>query len=468
MRFIILLLLIPFVASAQYEIKGTIESYDQDSIYLGYFFADKQYILDTAYTDEQGSFTFKGDDTLKSGVYLVVMPPDNAFFQILIDEDAPKFSFKSKMSNIEDNMEFENSDDNSLFYQHLNYLSAKRSILQGYQAVLGDSTKTDDHANAQSEIDRLNADVRSFQQNLIEEHPEKLTTVLIKTGLFPDIPEFEGSEEEIQMQKYRYYKEHYFDNLDLGDDRLIRAPRSVMYDRVFYYLEKLTPQHPDSISVSINYLLDKMEPADQTFRYFLVNLYNRYVNSKFVGMDAVYVNIANRYFATGKAPWMDKEELNKILSEVRLTEPTLIGKIAPDFTVQTKDSSDINLYGLDSDYTVLIFWAHDCPHCKKTMPDVPELQDKFKDRGVTFFTVCTKSGSNEPPCWEFVEENELEGILNASDKTGGKSGIMYKYNLKTTPRIFVLDKQKKIISKNIGTEQIEEVLNQIMKQESKS
>ena len=458
------LAIISSYAQSGYQISGQLAGYDQDSIFLGYYFADKQYLIDTSRVVD-GKFEFASTDTLKSGVYLVVMPPDNKFFQIVINEPEPKFSLQGEHGKLEKTITFTGSADNTLFYENLRYISDLRkvadSLNQKKEAAPDDQAK----AKVQEDIEMLNTEVIAYQKKLVEENPDMLTSVLVKSGFRIDLPTFEGTPEQIQNQQYLHYKRHYFDHVDLGDDRLIRCPQHTMYDRVNYYLDKLTPKHPDSIAVSMDYLLSKLEPATDAYRTFLIKFLNDYAASKIVGMDAVYVHLVDKYYAQGKAPWVDETQLAKIIGNARDAKPTLIGKTAPDFTVQLRDSSNMRLYDIPSPYTVLIFWAHDCNHCKETMPEMAKFQDDFKDKGITVFSVCTKVLEAEAACWDFVDERKIDNLINASDMTGGRSFVRTLYNVRRTPKLFVLDQEKKILTKELNTEQLYEYFDKVAKPE---
>ena len=461
-----LLLVIPFtMAQPGYQISGELTGYDQDTIYLGYYFADKQYLIDTS-TVVDGQFEFSAGDTLKAGVYLVVMPPDNKFFQIVINEPFPKFSLKGIHGDLESTISFEGSLDNTVFYDNLRYIAGMRKMADSLNQVKASAQNEADKAAVDVSLNDLNAKVESYQGNLVTKHPELLTSTLIKAGFRIDLPEFAGTQEEIQQQQYLHYKRHYFDHMDLGDDRLIRCPQHTLYDRVNYYVDKLTPKHPDSIILSLDYLLTKMEPAENTYRTFLIKFLNDYAASKIVGMDAVYVHLVDQYYSQGKAPWVDETQLAKIIGNARDAKPTLIGKTAPDFTVQTRDSANISLYDIKDPYTVLVFWAHDCGHCEETMPDMAKFQDDYRDKGVTVFSVCTKVLKDEPACWDFVDEKEIGNLINTSDMTGGRSFVRTLYNVRRTPKLFVLDADKKIITKELSIEQLREYFDDVVQLES--
>lgn len=463
----VLALLIPgfksLAQSSQTVIQGHLDNYTEDTIFLGYYYGDKQYLLDTAAVTD-GDFSFRGD-SLKDGVYLVVMPPENKYFQVIVNENEREFSFTGDINDIEQTIQFTGSVDNSLFYKNLRYISSKRQEVELLNAKK-DSLSEPEKINVDGQLKNINEEVTLYQKELVEANPGLLTTALIRSGFLIDIPQYEGTPEEINLKQYLFYKKHYFDHVDLSDQRLLRAPKHVIFDRVNYYLEKLTPQHPDSIIQSIDLLLNRMEGAQETYRYYLIKFLNNYAQSKIVGMDAVYVHIALNYYAKDKAPWVEDAQLEKIIQNAREAEPTLIGKYAPNVKLQLRDSTDIMLHDMRADYTIVVFWAHDCSHCKESMPKLKEFyENRSPDLDVKVLSVCTKLLKEEPACWDFVDDKGLEGMdgwINASDMNGGRSYMHSLFNIKKTPKLFILDKDKKIISKDLGPEQLGEFFDHVV------
>ena len=79
--------------------------------------------------------------------------------------------------------------------------------------------------------------MESYQQNVIEQNPETLTAAIIKANMaLPNMPEFEGTEDDIRFQQWQYSKKHFFDNIDLGDPKMLRSP--FLYQRVNHYIQK--------------------------------------------------------------------------------------------------------------------------------------------------------------------------------------------------------------------------------------
>jgi thiol-disulfide isomerase/thioredoxin len=443
-----------------HQIRVKLNNYDQPELYLGYYYGNKQYLLDTAFVDQQGFFTFSGKEPLKGGVYLIVMPPNNNFFQLLVTAKEQRFSVEAHAETPSKGIRFDKAPDNAVFYQYLNFLDEMKPQADRLGEEMELAGQDEQKMKAvEDKRAALDQQVRAFQNKIIKDHPASLTAAIIRANLPLDVPEFEGSEEEKQLQRWRYSQRHYFDNIDLADERLLRTP--FLFQRVDQYVHKLNVQHPDTISKAIGEVLERMKPAEESFKYYLIHFLNEYARSNIVGMDAVYVYLVNKYYATGLAPWTDEEQLEKIIENAKALEPLLIGKTAPNLLLQTRDGKPVQLHEVQADYTVLYFWRHDCGHCKKSTPYLKEFQEKYKDRGVRLVAVCSKFGDEVGECWKYVDENGTHDWLQLVDPYH-RSRFMTVYNIKTTPQLYILGADKEIISKRIGAEQLEEVMDKII------
>src|SRR5688572_25708712 len=82
-----------------YRIEVELEHFEGDTVLLGYYFGKSQYLKDTAIV-AKGKLVFQGDDELKPGLYLLVIPPENKFIHILIDKDQSHFSVVADIENV--------------------------------------------------------------------------------------------------------------------------------------------------------------------------------------------------------------------------------------------------------------------------------------------------------------------------------------------------------------------------------
>ena len=442
-----------------YSISVTINGFTEKELYLGYYLGDKQYLRDTAVANAQGAFVFQGDEPIPGGVYLVVLPPSNNFFQILVTQKEQQFTIQTTLDKLSENIQFKGSQENVLFYQYINFLSARSKEAEAINKSIQGTQDAAQREKGQKELEALNQRVTAYQEEFVRANPNALAAKIVEANIDTDMPDVEGNEEEKMMNTLYYLREHYFDRLDLANPDMLRTP--FLFEKIDYFVNKLHFQHPDSLAIGIDTILARLRPAEESFKYYLVHFLNSFATSKLVGMDAVYVHMVAKYYAAGDAPWIAEEQLNKIIDNARVLKPLLIGKTAPDIQMQKRDGTKVKLSEVNAEYTILYFWRYDCGHCKEQTPVVKAFYDKYKDKGVKIFAVCVKFREEVGDCWKYVDENGTGDWLHTIDPYL-ESRYYTIYNVKTTPQIYILDKNKEILSKNIGAEQLEEVIDKII------
>jgi len=445
-----------------YEIQVKLEGYTEKQLILGFQLGDKSYIKDSTNINSDGVFIFKGTESLKPGVYIVLMKPENQYFQVLIDDNDQNFSLEANGKEPLKTCKFKGSKYNTIFYDYLRFIDNKRVEVEGIRAKIDAATSQTEKDKLSKELDKINEGVRQYQDLICTKDPGSLMGLIIKGSQDIIVPEFnELSDSLKKIKRYYYYKDHYFDQLPLANEKLLRS--SMLFQKVDYFINKLSVQHPDTVCASIDKVLKLMQPNEEIFKFYLIHFLNFYAKTNIVGFDGVYVCIVENYYGKGLAPWTEEEQLNKIMKEARQLKPILIGKTAPNIKMFKQDGTNINLYDVDADYTVLMFWNPECGHCKKEMPTVIAWEKKLKAKGenVKMFAVCTALSDKASTCWDFVKEKNMDGFINVIDPTVS-SGYYSLYKVTQTPMIFILDRNHKIISKRISPEQLEEVIDSFL------
>ena len=447
-----------------YRIEVSINGFEGDELYLANYYLDKQYIVDTVpYVDGRAVFT---SDTgrLAEGMYLLVTPPDNDYAQLFIDADQ-EFTLETSINELTAMMRVEGSEQNAAFFAYLQQLDALRPRADSLRAVATDSTLPQNRRDeARALVADIDERVVAEQDRIRETYADLQFGKLMRSFQEPEIPEFEGTPDEIQRQQYLYYKDHYFDNVDLADERGLRS--TYLDQKISYYLDKLVVPVPDSLNVELDYLLGEMSESPQLFRAYVSKFLNEYAASKIVGQDAVYAHLGENYYMAGRTPWVDSATLAKIGENVEKLKPLLIGQPAPPLETQTADGA-FDLYDLDASYTVLFFFDPECGVCKKQTPVMVDFARDYADEGVKVVSVCTKLGQDASDCWDYVEEKEgmAENIINTNDPYH-RSRFKISYDVVSTPQIYVLDENKKIVSKKIGADQLGDVIDRLIELEA--
>ena len=348
-----------------YDISVKLTDYTSDTLYLGYQMGGQTYLSDTAVLNKStGTFTFRKDKKLPAGVYLLVVNTKDNYFQIMVNDNEQHFSLTTTVALPYYEATIKDSKDNELFYNYMKFLSAKRKDAEAASAL-----KARDSVASMKKFADLDKEVKDYQWNLAKKNPTMVSAVLIKSAIEIDVPKFDDIKdaEAKQLAQYYFYKEHCFDNFELGNVALLRSP--VLQQRVDYYIEKLTPQHPDSIFASCERMLEAMKPAKETFQFYFIQFLNKYAKSNLVGFDGIYVHLAKKYIETGVADdFIEKENREKILQNANKLEPILIGKKAPEIKTFKEDNTPISLSEIKAKYTILFFYAPDCGHCQKQSP----------------------------------------------------------------------------------------------------
>lgn len=422
------------------------------------YLLDNLYVVDTLLPDESNKFVINQKDTLNEGIYALAFNVNggNSILQFCLDNSVDNYSlFIEDVAKPQTTSTIKGSEIAQSLNEYMFFLR-ERSI---------EASQIPEDENKQEKLNKLTKQVNGFQRDFVERYKGTLPGAFVGASLPIEIPDFEDIEDEKErgVARWWYNKQHYFDFVDLKDDRLLYTP--FLYKKINDFIDNLTSPAPDSINASLKFILDKMDPESDMFRAYLSTYLTKYATSKIVGYDAVYVFLAEEYYEKGYAYWVDEEKLAKIVDEAKKMKPTLMGKLAPDIILQDKEGKKMSLHEFESEYTILLFWAPDCGHCKKSMPDIIEFYNKFKDKGVEILGICTKFYKDAESCWEFVEEKEIDIWLNTMDPYH-QSRYKILYNINSTPQIFILDKDKNILVKRIGSEQLEEVMENILKNDA--
>ena len=92
----------------------------------------------------------------------------------------------------------------------------------------------------------------------------------------------------------------------------------------------------------------------------------------------------------------------------------------------------------------------DCGHCKESTPKLKSYYEKAKNNNIEIFAVCTTADKSK---WtKYIEDNKLTWI-NGWDPERS-SHFDYYYNVQSTPMVYILDRNKKIIAKKLAVEDI--------------
>ncbi len=455
LRILILLLVFhPGYSQDPVEINFKVKGVADTSCLLAYRFGSKIFVKDTVDMDKKGMGTLTSKKKFGAGVYLLVLPDKQTFIEFIVTNDQ-QFSLETDTNDLVANMKVEGSEDNSLFFDYrktVDPLGVKIGELSAKIQEIEDK-ESKEAKEIIEEVKALNKEINDYRVKVINEHPESFVAMLFRAMKEPEVPDYpEDMPQKTQDSlKYLYFKDHYFDEIDLGDSSLLRTP--VFEEKIKFYFEKLILQIPDTVNAEADRVLAKCTNRE-VFRFVLQTLMIKYERSKLMGSENVFVHLALKYYDKERAYWADSAQIATIRKRAEQLEPILIGKKAPNLLMLDYYNAPRSLWQVDAEYTILYFWAFDCGHCKKVTPKLKKLYEKVHPLGVEVFAVSTKQ---EEKGWrDYVDDKELEWI-NCHD-IGGRNRIHELYDIFSTPVIYLLDKDKIILAKRIDVATLEKIL----------
>ncbi|MEK7256884.1 MAG: TlpA disulfide reductase family protein, partial [Bacteroidota bacterium] len=167
-------------------------------------------------------------------------------------------------------------------------------------------------------------------------------------------------------------------------------------------------------------------------------------------LDEVFVYLVRNYIQAGKAPGTKSEEMQKIVNDATRMEPLFVGKKASNLVLFDRQNQPVTLYAQTAPMILLVFWQPDCSHCKREMPLLKNISERYKNKGLKVMAVCGKSGDEAADCWKFQDEQALPADWLVLADPPRRSGMANLFNLRTFPRIFLLDENKNIVWKRAG------------------
>jgi len=156
----------------------------------------------------------------------------------------------------------------------------------------------------------------------------------------------------------------------------------------------------------------------------------------------------------------DSDDDYSLMMRIKSNTQLKVGSKAPDISSKTVSGKEFTLSNMKSGYTLVIFWATWCEHCRNFMPRLSKDMSLFKQANMDIVSVSVDN--DKTVLHSFLKENPFpwETIC---DYKGWDGEIVDKYAIYATPMMFIIDKDMKIVSKPTNENrlyiEIEKLLN---------
>ncbi|MBC7534745.1 MAG: DUF5106 domain-containing protein [Ferruginibacter sp.] len=457
-----------FSASFAQGYKVTLQtpSYKSGIAFLTYHWGKNLNIEDSAAINNQGVALFKGAKALPPGIYSIVFPGKNLTADFFVDKEQV-INIKADTTDLS-NMVVTGTKENVLFQQYQKFIAVKGVQMQKERAAYNASGTKKDSVSHEDNYNRYNSELNEYRNGVVKNQPNSMMASLLNAMKEPPYPTKKPVTRQDSLDNYHYYKAHYWDGITFMDDRIVRTP--FFLPKLERYYREVIPQESDSIIKDLDYKLLLARTAPEMYKFLLNWLTDEYLNPKYMGQDAVFVHLFEKYHSQGLTPWLNEKQMETITRRAYMQMANLIGEKAANLEMVDTAGKSSPLYNVTADYTVVIFWDPTCGHCKEEVPRIDSIyQASWKGKNVKIYAVLTEE---QKPAWiRYINEHHITDWVNVyqtkemaeAESAAQKASFRQLYDVTQTPTLFLLDKEKRIIGKKLSFLQLNDLLQVKMK-----
>lgn len=449
------------------HISFEVKPYKNQWVYLAYYYGGIKALADSAFLNADSKGVIKTSKPLPQGIYLLASPNKSILFEMMMGEDQT-FSVQADTSDIEGSLKFSGSAENDLFASYTNFLAPRAKQADSLQRTMG-SLSPQAAQQAGNTLQQLNQQIMQYRQKLMDEHPQSLLALMFKTLKNVNYPPklAQPLTRQDTIAQYRFGKDHYWDDVDFMDGRLVRTP--VFENKLADYLENWVSPEADSVIFEFNWMIALGRNDDEMFRYLISYFVDHYMYPKIMGQDKVFLHVYEQYLSGDKpkADFLNAQQMKIIRDRAYMLMANQLGTKAWDMNLPDPTGKMQSMYNLKAAYTIVAFWDVHCGKCKEDMPKMDTLfQQKWKAKNVQVYAVMVNESSLND--WKpFVEKLNSKWIhvhqpadMRAAEEKAGTPNFRQLYDMRSTPTLFLLDADKRIIAKNIGLNDLDKLLEQ--------
>jgi len=453
---------------SQVSLKGTIRNYPFQSLNYYQCYTDSLIFIDSVKTDDNGKFIVA---SLKNiALYKFVMPNNQGFY---ILNDGKDIEIKtvylpSPFDNWgTDSLEVLKSEENKLFYEfqkQQKFVTIANYILKEImrQYPLNDPF----HKQIEAEYVQRYKAMEQLLKKVNKKYQNSLSAKFINAYYQPLNPDWK----QIDQWRDSIIAAHYFDYFMPSERFYLNT--NILPEKIEIFIGMKTNKKDDygqPINDEMLYAKAAQQFVEQTKVYktadgkmrpigddkgecfdFCLQYLLKKFNKEHKETAFLYLCDQNLKAKEGNCQTENKH-FDWAREKAGKLRNIAIGSPAPDFNT----SDNMQLSGIQSDYTLVLFWATWCPHCTQEVPKIKKTVDDFNQKSSKKIITVAVSLDSDKELWQkFLKENNLASFINFSEFKGWQSEVVKKYSVYATPTMFLLDKDKKIIAKPLTVEEL--------------
>jgi hypothetical protein len=399
------------------------------------------------------SVTLQDKESLKPGMYEIL--GDSTYLAVIFipSEKNQKFSLTIDGENVT----FANSKENTAYYDYLRVMMgynkrldslneefqrAQRTLPQYMLKVFVDSLS----ANAR----RINDEMRTYQRKTAAANKGTLMGSVVATATYLNDPPQEVVSDRHLFQSY--YIEHFFDNFAWNDPRIfntivVEQKLKEICNMIYQYDN---PEYDTFVVAALN-----QAKVNQTSYEYLFDALEHVLGSNISPYKVEHTYIAMLKDALAY-PKLDENRKRRYTRELGFIDKNHAGDTVPDFRLVLANGDTTTFYAIESEYTLLYLQHPTCPTChqvRNRMKGFDKLNRAIESGKLKVVMVYFE---DDPKVWDnYIHSSEANPKYLQGwnfDQTIDDKDL---FDTRTIPYMFLLDKDKVVIKKDLLVNEIE-------------
>jgi thiol-disulfide isomerase/thioredoxin len=295
----------------------------------------------------------------------------------------------------------------------------------------------------------LQAEFKAYTDRMIKTYSATLVSHIMQNDRPVSYP---GN---MQWENYiSYNQKHFLDEVDFSDTLLINTnvvtAKAIDYLSYYSINSQNKELQEDFFIQAVDSILHKAMASPQVYDFLMQYLIEGF---EMYGFDRVISHIANNYEPANTC--VNEERKSELEKRVENLRRMAVGNIAPDIQFKNGDEVNTGLSGIDSDLTVVLFWASWCPHCNQMMPYLKEI---YEDESLPDFEILAISIDTSASDYNQALATHAPGWISYTDLKGWNSKPAVDYSIYATPTMFLLDKNRMILARPVTVNELRKEL----------
>lgn len=449
-RFILFAFLFPLFACAQnFSLNGRISGLSGERISIHGFYGAEGKRIDSVEIKTDGSFTYQFPKNAYTGMYRLRWGK-NQMMDIIYNRENIRFT--THTSSVVDSLVFSESVENQLYFEYLQKRNEAEFKLELIYPLINMYPKDDPfYETVTRQYDMVNNGMSEWVATVTKKNTGKYAAKLIKADFTP-----RPSSALTEEQHVDFLKVHFFDQIDFTDTTLLYS--NIVSSKTIQYLSLYQNNRLDKDQLqvefikAVNMIMEKTKSSPTVYAYvmdYLINGFNSY------GFDKVITYIADNINLEDQC--IDEERKAELEKKVESHKKFSAGKQLPDFDTQDIGGKKVKLSAINSDYTLLVFWATWCPHCNTLVKELKKIY--LPDNRNKLEIIAVSLDDSKEDLDRFLKEGGYDWI-NVCDYKKWKGELVQQFDIFATPTMFLVSKDMTIQAKPIT---YNELMNELYK-----